>query len=596
MVCANSGTSGNLITYQAYPGETPIFDGDNGTIWDIVHTNLQDYIVVDGIHATGAASSGIVIVGGSYVTVKNCHCYDNSVAPSGNSAGIQIIAHMPDYTRYPCDNLLFEDNTCHGNVYGIVGTADPDIAGCTIRGNYIYRNDGDGIEGLGGSNHTIEFNRIYDHWGSHGDSINYAYDCTGDLIIRYNRFRNSSQCINIVLDHPGNMGNVYVYGNLLWIDPAAWAPDPKPASLDYNKGMNIGSPQTNHLFVGEIHVFSNTTSGRYFGAILSDATTGNVSGPVKVYNNVWHDCATAIQAHFSGSTSYQADYNDYEGNSTDIQYWDSGWSWRSLASFQAAYPTLEQNSISSDPLFVDEAGFDFRLQSGSPCIGAGDPALTSNVTVPATFVDIDGATRTKDGGAMGAFADTAGVATASVTAHDATISASASITLTAGYGAVQAQASASGATITAGAKPITAGVVQLTSTTARDASLASATSLASGVIELAATAPTATLFLSGAAVLNTGLVALTVTSHAATITPGVLTREAGTASMAATANDAVMATVSAGRATATVTAYLAVLTAGRVLSHYNVVVGDFYVPRAATGEVYSAGAIVGEIR
>jgi hypothetical protein len=62
----------------------------------------------------------------------------------------------------------------------------------------------------------------------------------------------------------------------------------------------------------------------------------------------------------------------------------------------ATFPNIFTNSINSDPLFANTAGFDFHLQSGSPAIGVGLTTIvdhTGGYSVQAPTYDIDGRVR-----------------------------------------------------------------------------------------------------------------------------------------------------------------------------------------------------------
>ena len=78
----DSGTSGNVITYIAYPSETPILHGTKAGSGNyfLINNNGADYITFDGLTLTADAGAtrvtGIEIAGAgltsSAITVQNC--------------------------------------------------------------------------------------------------------------------------------------------------------------------------------------------------------------------------------------------------------------------------------------------------------------------------------------------------------------------------------------------------------------------------------------------------------------------------------------------------------------------------------------------
>jgi hypothetical protein len=60
-------------------------------------------------------------------------------------------------------------------------------------------------------------------------------------------------------------------------------------------------------------------------------------------------------------------------------YWDNGWGNRIDGDVNVTYSNIDggwpgEGNIDADPLFSDQWNDDYHLQSGSPCIDAGDPA------------------------------------------------------------------------------------------------------------------------------------------------------------------------------------------------------------------------------
>jgi len=110
---ANSGSSGNVITFQAYTSETPILDGTN-TIGNAIILDSRDYITIDGltlrrykgayirsIHATNLSE---------YLTIQNCTIQEpadsglenppsnHAIMVKGNVQHVDILDNVIDYS------------------------------------------------------------------------------------------------------------------------------------------------------------------------------------------------------------------------------------------------------------------------------------------------------------------------------------------------------------------------------------------------------------------------------------------------------------------------------------------------------------------
>lgn len=157
---SNSGTSGNPITLQNFPGEAPVLTG-TGIISQtpMIVISSKSFVVIDGLQIQDnymQDARGIHVLGeGSDITIQNCIITQigftsvkdtdpTSVSPTGQGHGILINGRTT--TGYTNITILNNELSClvTGNSEAL--TLVGNVSGFTIEGNSIFDNTNIGID------------------------------------------------------------------------------------------------------------------------------------------------------------------------------------------------------------------------------------------------------------------------------------------------------------------------------------------------------------------------------------------------------------------------------------------------------------------
>jgi hypothetical protein len=370
---ANSGTSASPITFQAYPGEVPLFNGTTGGSGDgtyyatIMGVYLKSYVIFDGFHfqANGGTGMARFHVGsdGEYspphtttnVTIQNCafnggntiSSTDNYEGVRVDSAGYVTIANnvLFNYVEatgyhntsaikeYNVDHLVIRNNEIRNNTLGVY--LKRDCEACTLAYNFIHDNNGSGGVLITPYNAGTEFDMP-------------------NLVIHDNVVVNNVSGIGIYTDH-GELAyadNALIYNNTFYGPSASGAP-----LLMLRQGRNA-----------------------------------------KVYNNILQLQVGSPQIDFGDTAFFSlqtSDYNQFGNNGFGVQantYGSGGTknyasltSWRSSGALSGG-GSPDVHSLASNPVFVNASGklnvlADFALAATSPCKGAGQGGVDMGANI-----------------------------------------------------------------------------------------------------------------------------------------------------------------------------------------------------------------------
>ncbi len=318
---ANSGTSGNPITFKAYAGETPFLDNSVNTDNDYevasFGVNGQDYIVFDGLHTTallmtsGSSHQGMSRGGFLQKTkgsvIRNCVIEGESGGTSNNTP---IFVEAASYCTIE-NNILYgahQSGSSHHNSAGFMLYRSDHI---TVQNNTIYDCDTALFDKEGGTYNVYRYNFMYNVWRP---------------------FQHSSIS--------SSTGNLEIYQNI-FINISSWA---------FQNAGGDNDPARDILF------YNNTIYNSGNGAHIS---SGNESASTDVtgfehFNNIYHTItheAVELELEEVEITDYNKYYNVAKWN---IGSYD-GTNYHSLSSWQSATGD-EASSSTSDPNFVNAGG------------------------------------------------------------------------------------------------------------------------------------------------------------------------------------------------------------------------------------------------
>jgi Right handed beta helix region len=367
------------VTLRSYNGTVTLRGNPdpNTAGMDILTIDNSSNINVQGLKFAenwGNGADGIKVQGaGTAVTISACEFYNigwsksKTARPdsSRNAHAIIVVGSLPiSYTRviirgnsiHDCITGYSESLTVTGNVSSFR------IEGNTLRGNTNIGIDCAGHYGWTGAPAEVNFarygvvknNSVYQYAGpsKFPASAGIYVDGGSNITVEHNRVYNYKVGISVGCESPGkkNMGNI-VRNNLIYSDSLS--------------GIFVGSASLNSM-VHNTRITNNT----FYKNGCCQTDDGQIyllnnSGTV-IKNNIFYPTnnrKALVQQNNTTSTNLTVSHNLYyrdNGDTTNLYHNVSG----------------DKYAVKRNPLFVN-APLNFHLQAVSPAINKGDPAFVA---------------------------------------------------------------------------------------------------------------------------------------------------------------------------------------------------------------------------
>ncbi|SNQ60961.1 hypothetical protein MNV_2120001 [Candidatus Methanoperedens nitroreducens] len=350
-----SGSSGNYITFAAYPGKTVTLDGTGISLnYDgLIRMDGVSYIKISGFKIVHSTSMGIMISGGASNIIAQNN-YFNDIARSA------LYAQDSSYITYDGNEVTnsqtagFNGGQQNENV-NIIRTNNFEI-----KNNRIYNNANfESIDVKEGSSYgSIHHNDISGAYSA-GIYIDSQGRNAQNIDIYQNKVHDSqtsgARGIAIGVENSGSAKNMRVFNNIVWNMGATGI----AAGTSYSAGVIDNIAVTNNI------VYNNGLVDSWGGGIRSEYSGAT---NIRIRNNI-------------ASQNRNMQIENYAGGNTVItnNLVDGGGG------------TMGSSYVTGSPLFVNPSGGDFHIKSGSPAIDKG-------TSTDAPGIDYDGNSRPKGAG------------------------------------------------------------------------------------------------------------------------------------------------------------------------------------------------------
>jgi hypothetical protein len=323
-ITRSGSASGGYITYQAYPGQSPILQFSNA--W--IGINVQaSYIVISGLEIYGLDQASLTAAEAASL---------GETSPKTNASGISVGSTS---LSTPWTHIILKNNVVHG-----CSEAGIEVMRCdyvTIQGNTTYNNS---------------------NWSPYGGSgISLGYLANSDTVTGYKNFV---------------IGNISYNNQMLVGETAAGGTmaDGNGIIIDDNENDQNGSPAYNGRTLVEnnlaymnggtgMHTFhSQHVDFFYNTAYMNNQSAGNANGQiagilvndVNISNNILYGTGSKALSPSGGNTNFTMNYNVF---------------------YNGQAPTIGTNNIVANPNFV-APGSNFQLLSSSPAIDSATSLYT----------------------------------------------------------------------------------------------------------------------------------------------------------------------------------------------------------------------------
>jgi hypothetical protein len=431
LVAKRSGTAGNPITFRNYANDVVIIDGTGTTGTTLIEIYNKSYLNFENLtiqNLTKNGAVGILVECPPTGTVTSLHfkkltirnikwTSSASTEPTDNDSAQPFIAYGRGTTAARAiTNLTIDSCEFYNNIpgYSEVLSLDGNINGFSITNNVVHDNINIGIY-VGGNygectvpaldhtrNGVIENNRCYNNVASYATSGGIYADGAQNVVIQRNISYANGYGIEVGCEENGTTTNITVINNLIY--------------NNQESGLAVGGYTTDTE--GEVLdcVFRNNT-------LFQNDALRNGSGEIYVTkasrctfkNNVFYTNDQNVlfsfeefDAQLSNSLNYNRWYTPNNNANAITINW-KGHPYETFSSYKSG-TSQDANSTYGNPALVNATlpTPDLKLQTGSPCINAGDPAtvllsgetdFNGNARVVNTRIDI------------GAFENSSGVIT-----------------------------------------------------------------------------------------------------------------------------------------------------------------------------------------